>query len=235
MVGGAKRSPAPPDMPGAGGGRATALSAATAASRRPILVRFFMSQSSPKFEELLFGIQRQTRLPDAFKAGATPDEVKQGVIELLSPFFSKKDVLEKVAVNVLMSDAIALTNLSKNKLAFDLFEYAWAIHQQAYTRDQSSCIQTSVEWQPTIFDGLSVFWSQYYLETDKTDLQDEEFLHECLHNLGAITEGVIKPLSKELLQQQWVKNGDYARKGATKELDFGVVIDDLHRASPPLC
>jgi len=191
-----------------------------------------MNQSGNKFEGLLRGIQRQTRLPDAFKAGATPDDVKQDVIILLSPFFSNKDVLEKAAVNVLMSDAIALTNLSRNNLAYDLFEYAWTIHQQAYTQDANACILTSVEWQPAIFNGMSVFWSQYYLEADKTDLQDEEFLHECLHNVGAITEGVIKPLSKELLQQQWVKNGDYAKKSSIKDLDFGIAIDDLHRASP---
>ena len=191
-----------------------------------------MSQSSQKFDELLFGIQRRTRLADAFEAGATPDEVKLGVIQLLSPYFSNKDVLDKAAVNVLTSDAIALTSLSKNKLAFDLFEYALAMHQQAYAQDKNVCIRTSVEWQPAIHEGLSIFWSQYYLELDKTTLQAEEFLHECLRNLGAKTEGVIKPLSKELLQQQRVKNGDYVVKGTTKELDFGIVIDELHRASP---
>ena len=191
-----------------------------------------MSQSSRKFDELLFAIQRQTRLAEAFKAGATPDEVKLGVIQLLSPYFSNKDVLDEAAVNVLMSDAIALTNLSKNELAFSLFEYALAIHQQAYAQDKNGCLQTTVEWQPAIYEGLSVFWSQYYLEFDKVDLQAEEFLHECLRNLGAITEGAIKPLSKELLQQQRVKNGNYALKGTTKELDFGIVINELHRSSP---
>lgn len=191
-----------------------------------------MSQSNQRFDKIISAIRNETQLAEAFKNGYTPDDIKQGVIELLSPYFSNQDVLEKSAVNILMSDTIALANLSKNTLAFGLFEYALAIHQRAYSQDKINCVQTSVEWLPAIYEGLSVFWSQYHLELDKQNLPDDEFLHECLRNIGAITEGATKHLTKELLQQQRVANGDYLSKGGTKELDFGMAIDELYKASP---
>jgi len=117
-------------------------------------------------------------------------------------------------------------------LAFNLFEYAFGIHQRAYSQDKITCIQTSVEWQPAIYEGLSIFWSQYHLELDKRNLPDDEFLHECLRNIGAITEGATKHLTKELLQQQRVANGDYVSKGGTKDMDFGNAVYELYRASP---
>lgn len=191
-----------------------------------------MRQSSQRFDKIVFGIRNETRLADAFKDGYTPDDIKHGVIELLSLYFSNSDVLEKSAVNILMSDAIALANLSKNTLAFDLFEYAFAIHQRAYLQDKNTCVQASVEWQPAIYEGLSIFWSQYHLELDKQNLPDDEFLHECLRNIGTITEGAIKHLIKELLQQQRVANGDYVSEGGTKDIGFGVAINELYRTSP---
>ena len=144
-----------------------------------------MRQPSQRFDKMFFGIRNETGLADAFKDGYTPDEIKQGVIELLSPYFSNDDVLEKSAVNILISDAICLGNLSQYTLAFNLFEYAFGIHQRAYSQDKITCIQTSVEWQPAIYEGLSIFWSQYHLELDKQNLPDDEFLHECLRNIGA--------------------------------------------------
>ncbi len=191
-----------------------------------------MNQSNKQFNKLIDRIRKDTQFEDVFKDGYTPEDIKQSVIEFLLPYFSNRDVLEHNAVDYLMSDAIALVKLSKNKLAFELFEYALSIHHLAYSQDLNNCVRTSIEWQPAIFDGLSLFWTQFHLEIDKQNLPDDEFLHECLRNMGVITEGAFKNLAKELLQQQRILNGSYTLSSSTRELDFGNVIDELNRSSP---
>lgn len=191
-----------------------------------------MENSSHYFEKLISRIRNGTQFAKAFEDGYKPADIKLGVIDLLSPYFSNKEVLKKGAVNFLMSDAIAFAHLSTNKTAFDLFEYALSIHKHAYTQDKVACIQTSIEWLPVIYEGLSIYWSQFNLEIDKKNLPDDEFLFECLRNIGAITEGVTKHLIKELLQQQRVANGDYLLKGGTKGIKFGVAVDELLGRSP---
>lgn len=78
---------------------------------------------------------------------------------------------------------------------------------------------------------MSVFWSQFHLELDKAVLGTEEFLHECLRNIGSISEGAIKPASKELLHQLRISKGKNPSFQTINALDFGKVIDELVKES----
>ena len=144
-----------------------------------------MSNSNSKLGRLLSSVREYTSLFSAFESGVTPDQIKRGVIELLSPYFTDEPTLETLAVNALMGDAFELGRLSKDKLSFDLFEHAMDIHQQAKARNSSESLKVCAAWLPAVYEGVSVFWSQLHLELDKSTLELEEFTHECLRNMGS--------------------------------------------------
>lgn len=177
-------------------------------------------------------IWAHTTLLKAFDDGFTPDDIKQGVIEIFSPYFRNHDLLTTLTVNVLMNDAIEFTRLSKNALGFELFEYSSQVHHKAISSDQEESLYAISNWLPTIYDGLSTFWSQLNLELDKENLEFDEFVHECLRNIGSIIEGSIKPLARELLHQGRIGIGKPTTEQDITQLDFGNVIDELIRSSP---
>ena len=84
-----------------------------------------------------------------------------------------------------------------------------------------------MSWMPAKYEGLSKFWSQLHLELNKVNLDLEEFLHECLRNIGGIIEGEIKPLTMELLHQLRISKGKIVSEQEIKALDLGNIFDEL--------
>lgn len=188
-------------------------------------------KTSEKSGKLLSSIREHTSLFDAFGSGATPDDIKQGVIESLSPYFTNETILDKMAVNVLMGDAIEFVRISQNQVIFELFEYGLQVHQQARARDLDECLGACTGWLPVIYEGLSIYWSQLHLELDKDTLDPDEFVHECLRNIGSVIEGSMKPVVRELLHQERIIRD---RRPTLQEIDtlsLGDVIDELMRLS----
>jgi hypothetical protein len=191
-----------------------------------------MDKTPDKFQKLLTSVKDKTSLYKAFNDGFTPDDVKAGVVEILSPYFSNKSILDKMAVNYLMADVIEYVRLSGIEVPFQAFEYSYSVHLASKAKNEISCITACAEWLSDIYDGLSVFWSQAHLELDKTDLDIEEFLHECLINIGSIIEGAINPILRELLHQNRIERSKETTSDIIRKLDFGNVVNELYEFSP---
>lgn len=191
-----------------------------------------MDKTPDKFQKLLTSVKDKTSLYKAFNDGFTADDVKAGVVEILSPYFSNKGILDKMAVNYLMANVIEYVRLSDIEVPFQAFEYSHSVHLASKAKNEISCITACVEWLPDIYDGLSVFWSQAHLELDKTDLDIEEFLHECLRNIGSILEGAINPILRELLHHNQIERSKETTSDIIRKLDFGNVVNKLYEFSP---
>lgn len=191
-----------------------------------------MEKTPSKFQKLLTSVKDNTLLYKAFDDGFTPDDIKNGVIEILSPYFSNQDRLDKLAVNYLMADVIEYARLSALDIPYQAFEYSYKVHLAAKTHNETECIKACAEWLPDVYEGLSVFWSQAHLELDKTNLDLEEFIHECLRNMGSILEGAMNPVLRELLHHKRIERGKKGSANAIKRLDFGNVVNELYELSP---
>jgi len=188
-------------------------------------------KTGAKFGKLLSSIREHTSLFDVFGSGATPDDIKQGVVDSLSPYFTNQTILDEMAVNVLMGDAIEFVRISQNQAIFELFEYALQAHQQARARNLGECLRACADWLPAIYEGLSIYWNQLHLELDKDMLDLEEFVHECLRNIGSVIEGAMNPVVRELLQQERIIRGNRPALQEISTLSLGNVIDELMRLS----
>lgn len=186
-----------------------------------------------KYSKIISSIKEHTSLIEAFKAGMTPDEVKNDVVNAFSPYFENQEVLEKQAIQILVPELIEFANILKDGFAIKLFEFALRAHQGAKRQNRELCFVSYLDWMPSKREALSKYWSQLHLEVDKAELGLEEFVHECLRNIGSATEGSIKPYSSELLQQINIFQGIPVTFDEIDRMDLGKVIDELINFSYP--
>ena len=139
--------------------------------------------------------------------GKTPTEIKEAVIESLEPYFENRDILEKYAIEFLVVESINLLKLKSDKWFFERFKKCISTYQLAKSINPQKCFESCALWQPDIEQSISRYWSVYYLEIDKNTLDSEEYLHECLRNIGDIIEGLTKPYLKALQHQRRIANG----------------------------
>ena len=191
-----------------------------------------MNEEISKFKKLLSSIGQLHNIFNAYKDSATPEGIKQGVIVLFSPYFNNKNILERVAVNELIPNAVEYTKLSQDKLFLELIRFSVDTHNRAKSINNDESIKICAEWMAAIFDGLSVFWSQFNLEQDKSFLGLEEFTFECLRNIGGAIEGCFKPIAGELLHQAKISIGETPKKEDIRALDLGMLVEELQKVSP---
>jgi hypothetical protein len=190
-----------------------------------------MKRSENRFHRITSSIRDYTALLQAFEDGATLDDVKRDAIELLSPYFTNPEILEEMVVNALMPDVVSFAQLRAAGWPIRLFESALGSHRQAKAENAQQSLKACVGWLPDIYSGLSVYWSQFHLEVDKSILGIEEFVHESSRNIGALVEGATKPVVMELLHQVRIGRGEHTTAEDIKHLSLGDVINELIQKS----
>jgi len=184
-----------------------------------------------KYERIISNIKEESPLLKMIESGLKPEEVKEAVIESLELYFDNKGILEQFAIESLVPESINLLKLQKDKWLFRMFEKCLLTYRLAKSKDSQSCYESCTLWQPQIFQSLSEYWSVLYLEVDKNNLEIEEFLHECLRNIGDIIEGLTKPYLKALLHQIRIANGIKTVLGDINSLDLGTIVNELIQKS----
>jgi len=184
-----------------------------------------------KYERIIASIKEESPLLKMIESGLKPEEVKEAVIESLEPYFDNKDILEQLAIDALVPESLNLLKLQKDNWFFGMFEKCLATYRSAKSKDPQSCLESCALWQPQILQSLSKYWSVLHLEVDKSNLEIEELLHECLRNIGDIIESLTKPYLKTLLHQIRIANGIKTVLGDIDSLDLGTIVSKLIQKS----
>jgi len=179
------------------------------------------------YEKIISAIREESPLFKMIQMGVKPKEIKEAVVESLEPYFDNRDILEQLAIKVLVPESINLLRIQKDKWLFEMFEKCLSTYRSAKTKDQQSCFKACALWQPYIHHSISEYWSVLHLEVPKNDLGIEEFLHECLRNIGDIIEGVTKPYLEVLLHQVRIANGIKTALEEINALDLGTIVNEL--------
>ena len=184
-----------------------------------------------RYERVISAIKQGSNLLKMIQSGIRPEEIKQAVIESLDPYFENKDVLQELAVEALVGESINLSKLQKDRWLVEMFEKCLFTYRSAKGLDAQSCFEACGLWQPIMIQSVSKFWSVLYLEVDKNVLEFEEFLHECMGNIGDIIEGLMKPYLKALVHQMRIANGISTTFAHIDSLDLGKIVDELIQKS----
>jgi len=183
-----------------------------------------------KYEKIILAVKGSPLLK-MIELGLKPEDIKEAVIKSLEPYFDNKGILEQFAIEVLVPESVNLLKLQKDKWFSEMFKKCLFTYSSAKSKDPQSCFKSCAQWQSYIIDSLSKYWSALHLETNKTALEIEEFLHECLRNIGEIIEGVTKPYLKVLLHQVRITNGIRTVLRDIDSLDLGTIINELIQKS----
>jgi hypothetical protein len=184
-----------------------------------------------KYRKVISTIKGESPLLEMIQIGIRPEEIKEAVIESLNPYFDNKDILEQFAIEALVPESINLLKLQKDKWFFEMFKKVFSTYLSAKSKDSQDCYKSFALWQPQILQSLSEYWSIFHLEIDKCNLEIEEFLQECLRNVGSIIESVTKPYFKLLLHQIKIRNGIKTDFRTIDSSDLGKIIKELIQES----
>ena len=181
-----------------------------------------------KYKRIISAIREESPLLKMIQLGLKPKDIKPAVIESLEPYFDNKDILEQLAIDgSLVPESVNLLKLKKDKRFFELFEKCLSTYRSAKSKDPQSCLESCALWQPQILCSVSRYWSVLHLEVDKSVLEIEEFLHECLGNIGDIIEGTIKPYLKVFLHQIRIASRIKTSFEDINSLDLGQIVNKL--------
>lgn len=179
-----------------------------------------------KYERIFSSIKEGTSLLDMIRSGFKPEDVKKASIAVLDSYFENKDVLEHYAI-YLIPEAINLIRLREKQLFGHGVEKCLLVYRSAKVRDSHACFKSFALWQPRIAQSLTKFWTILHMEADKSALEIEEFLHECLRNMGDIVEGLSQPYLKILLHQLRITKGNISSLEDVDSLELGQIVNEL--------
>jgi hypothetical protein len=185
----------------------------------------------PKYDRIIPSIRLKTPFFEMIQRGLKPGDIKKAVIEILSPYFENKRLVEYHAIDLLAPESIILARLQNNPLFLAGFENCLATYRSAKAANSQSCFESLAWWQPQVILSLSKFWTILYLEIDKRNLEKEEFLHECLRNIGDIIEGLTKPYLKILYHQLKIAQGRVIFPKKIDSLNLGQIVNELVKRS----
>jgi hypothetical protein len=180
-----------------------------------------------KIEKMLLRIKQENFLIKSIELGINPKDIKNAVIDTLSPYFENNKILIKYSIDLLLPEFINLMKLKQDNWSFKMFESCFYTYRMAKNKNQLKCFESMAFWQKYIEESILKFWTIYNLERDKNMLESDKMVFECFRNIGDILEGLNKPYLKSLLCQIKIINGvtiDYQTIGNS---ELGKIVNKL--------
>lgn len=186
---------------------------------------------NPFLRKTLGSVGEFSNLLDLAASGIGPDSIKEAVIDALSPYFTDKNVLQCLAADVLVPEAVNAQRIATVPWAQSGLVTVLGLFRKAAATDETQCIRGLAAWQGDIERAMSEFYSIFCLELDKGDLPLEEFRYEALRNIGSLIEGCRQPFLKDLLLQVRIGRGKECFPDAVGALSLGNLVGELFDTS----
>ncbi len=184
-----------------------------------------------RFQKIATGIRQFSPLLQMAEMGIPPEEMKEAVIQTLSPFFRNQDIVVKLALSSLVPEAVNLAKLGNDPWAFGMFQQSLDVHRSAQAAAGEDSLRSCASWEPAASRGLSEYWNAFHLEVPKDDLALEEFRYEVFRNIGSLIEASIQPLLRELLSQVRLRDGATDPNTELGAMDLGDAVAQLIRTT----
>ncbi|MCE1241949.1 hypothetical protein [Oryzomicrobium sp.] len=173
-------------------------------------------------------------------AGATPAQVKEAIIALLSPYVADKELLRQLAVTVLANEAACIGQLSSRPDWKSLLDLAFSIRKGAIETNKSKSFETIAAFEVPIREAQRKYSLQIVFEQSKEGLGNDEYAFEVFRIIGALIESTIQPFVKELYCLFLIGKGLSVDSATVLHTDFGKIagqfeklLDDSSLLSPP--
>lgn len=177
----------------------------------------------------------RTTLLTTAENGVSPDEVKQVIVYLLSPYFEHQDILGEAAIPILAPEAVNIARINKDPWAKTMFMQVLNEYHQSKKVNSEACFTGFASWQNHILHASSEFVSILNLhrntKSDFEALSIEDFKYEAFKGIGALIEANLQPYLRLLLHQVRNRRGKTNPEKGVDTMDLGVVVNELCQSS----
>lgn len=161
----------------------------------------------------------------------SPEQYKQVIVHLLSPYFVNQDLLNEFAIDFLAPEAVNLARVNDDPWTKEMFSKVLIEHQTAANLNSTSCFEGCASWHTEIRQASSKYVSAINLNANLERLSLEDYQYEVFRNIGALIEANIQPYLRELLLQNRICRGKSNPTEKLKTMSLGRVIDELYQFS----
>jgi hypothetical protein len=167
--------------------------------------------------------------PKGVAAGLKPEDIKAGIIELLTPYIRDHDLLAKYAVAHFANEAINVGYICSQSDWKALFECVIATRETATARNRPAAFQCFNHFDDEIREAQKKYSMLVAFEQPKQELGVREFAHEAFRTLGPLIESTIQPFLKEFLCFALITNGGTPNLTEIDSIDLGTTCQRLER------
>lgn len=178
------------------------------------------------FSRILIAVSERSNIIKNMETGKSPEDLKNAIIDTFYPFFENKNNLKKSASTLLISDFHEFLIIRKTDF-YPFFLSCLDTYKRAKLLESNLCIEGITLFEPQMTEATGRFWSVFFSQQDLNHLSDDDYLFECLKNIGSIIEGISKPFLKSLLFQIKITIGEKPNFKEIDDMSLGDVIVNL--------
>lgn len=161
---------------------------------------------------------------------STPQDLSaEQVFGRLSPYLADPSVLQSMSPSALVPELMSIVQIEGDESLKPLLPKVIRYYRDAYSRSKEECSVACLQHDASVVKAINDYFSQGILEIDKTSLPIDELRYEGFRNVGAICEGCILPLLRDLLHQVRISRGSRSAESRIESADFGAVVAEMAR------
>ena len=168
-------------------------------------------------------------------AGATPAQVKEAIIALLSPYVEDKELLRQLSVTVLANEAACVGQLSSRPDWKSLLDLAFFIRRGAIKTNKIKSFEIITAFEIPIEQAQKKYFLQIIFEQSKKGLNNDEYAFEMFRLIGALIESTIQPFMKELYCLSLIGKGLPVDPATVLRTDFGRIVEQFEKLLDDSC
>ena len=181
------------------------------------------------YQKLLESVRATVLAPSEF--GITPEEVKQVIIHILSPYFENQEILIENAIPILAPEAVNISRINKDEWADRMLTNILGDYRRATQKDKTASFIGFANLYSRVLQSNSEYISLINLSTNLDELSLEDFKFEAFRGIGTLIEANIQPYLKGLLLQIRIRRGNSNPDNGLETMKLGDVINELIQVS----
>lgn len=166
----------------------------------------------------------------SFQYGATPNDIRDSILELFSPYINNRQYFEDQSWRFLIQDGIEFQAIVKDNRANGLFKKSLEMHRNAKIAYSNESLTIQSQWITPIYESgkRSVSWAKNLLSESRNDMDDAyDLVYMGYKDIGVITEGISKPLIFELYHQSLLAKGKERKFDEINVMNFGTIVNEM--------
>lgn len=182
--------------------------------------------SEKKFNKLIEKFDQNIGIKSFYNLGGKREEMKDYIIEILSPFYKNPKFLKKNAI-ICLPDAIGYVRYIDNPFYRQPFKDCLKIYNSAKDINPIKTFQACADWNSLIENAISKLWSILYLhdDVDVTDIHDKALNY--FEIIKTTIEGMIQPFLRCLLAQIKIIQKSKSDFDYINQKNLGLIIKEI--------